>query len=130
VFWKHDKFCGIQSKAATTPSLHLALTILLKFPPVFCVDAQTQAMFPNTHCTTPVIAITRSPALFHAYPFLHICTSLLLWQWSESQVWLDDPEVREQLLGQFIVDRRVNNHVLTRHPVNGSSDPVLVASLQ
>lgn len=84
----------------------------------------------NTHCITPVIAITRSPALVHAYPFLHICTNLLLWQGSESQVRLDNPEVREQLLGQFIVDRRVNNHIFARHPVNGSSDPVLVASLQ
>lgn len=49
VFWKHDKFCGILSKAATTPSLHLALTILLKFLPVFCVDAQTQGMFPKKY---------------------------------------------------------------------------------
>ena len=54
VFWKHDKFCGIQPKAATTSSLHLALTILLKLPAVFCVDAQTQGMFPSAIKKIPI----------------------------------------------------------------------------
>jgi hypothetical protein len=55
---------------------------------------------------------------------------LLLGQGSESEVWLDDPEVGEQLLGLLVLDRRVDDHVVARHPVDGRRHPVLVAGLQ
>jgi len=55
---------------------------------------------------------------------------LLLWQGCDPQVWLDDLEVWEHLLRFLVVDAWVDNHVITRNPVDGSSDLVLVASLQ
>ena len=38
---------------------------------------------------------------------------LLLGERREAQVWLHDLEVREELLGQLVVDRRVHDHVIT-----------------
>src|ERR1051326_2799483 len=46
----------------------------------------------------------------------------------ESQIWLDDPEVREELLGLIVANTRVHNHVITGHPVDGRCHPVFIAS--
>jgi hypothetical protein len=56
--------------------------------------------------------------------------SLLLGEGSESQVGLDDAELGEDLLGQVVVDRGVDNDVVTGHPVDGGGDSVLVTSLE
>lgn len=63
--------------------------------------------------------------------FRHSCsTSLFLRKGCNSEIWLDDLEVREHLLGLVVLDTGVDNHVITRDPVDGSSDFVLVAGLQ
>jgi len=49
---------------------------------------------------------------------------------SETKVGLDDAEIREELLGQFITDGRVDNDIVTRDPVDGCGDAVFVTSLQ
>jgi hypothetical protein len=56
-------------------------------------------------------------------------TCLFLWKRGETQVWLYDAEVRENFLGLVVLDRGVDNHIITWYPVDGSSDAVLVASL-
>jgi hypothetical protein len=57
-------------------------------------------------------------------------TSLLLSQWCEPQVRLDDAEVREEVLGLLVGNRWVHNHVVAGDPVDGRGDPVLVSGLQ
>ena len=60
-----------------------------------------------------------------------LCGSgLLLGERGESQVGLDDAEVREKCLCLLVLDAGVNNDVITRNPVDGGGDPVLVAGLQ
>jgi hypothetical protein len=56
--------------------------------------------------------------------------SLLLRQWSDSEVGFDRLELRKKLLGLVVCHARVDNDIVTRHLVDGSSDSVLVASLQ
>lgn len=56
--------------------------------------------------------------------------SLLLRQGGESQVWLDDTEVGEQLLRLLVLDGGVDDHVVTGDPVDRGCDLVLVAGLQ
>ena len=56
--------------------------------------------------------------------------SLLLWQRGESEVRLDDAELREQGLGFLILDARVNNNIISRNPVDRGGDAVLVAGLE
>jgi hypothetical protein len=48
----------------------------------------------------------------------------------ESEVWLDNAEVREQSLCLVVLNRWVYNDVIARNPVDGGCDTVLVASLQ
>ena len=55
---------------------------------------------------------------------------LLLGERSEAQVRLHDLEVGEELLGQVVVHRRVDDDVVTRYPVDGGRHPVLVTSLE
>ncbi|KAL2285203.1 hypothetical protein FJTKL_08420 [Diaporthe vaccinii] len=57
-------------------------------------------------------------------------SSLLLGQRGESQVWLDDAEVGEQLLGLLVLDGRVDNDVVARNPVDRGGDLVLVTGLE
>ena len=60
-----------------------------------------------------------------------LCGSgLLLRERSESQVRLDNPEVGEEGLGLLVLDTRVDNDIVTRDPVDGGGDAVLVTSLQ
>jgi hypothetical protein len=56
--------------------------------------------------------------------------SLLFWQRSKSEVWLDNSDLRPDLLGIFSLDTWVNNDVLARYPVDWSSNLVLVTGLQ
>lgn len=49
-------------------------------------------------------------------------SSLLLGKRSEAEVWLDDAEVREELLGELVADAGVNNNIITGDPVDGSGD--------
>ena len=56
--------------------------------------------------------------------------SLLLRERGEAQVGLDDAEVGEELLGLLVLDRRVDNDVVARDPVDWGGDLVLVAGLQ
>lgn len=51
-------------------------------------------------------------------------------QRSQTQVWLDDSELREQGLGLLVGDRWVHDDIISWNPVNWSGDSVLVASLQ
>jgi hypothetical protein len=63
--------------------------------------------------------------------FSHLSrSSLLLGKRCEPQVWLDDPELREQLLGLLVLDTGVYNDVITWDPVDRCGDAVLVAGLQ
>lgn len=55
---------------------------------------------------------------------------LLLGERREAQIRLDNLEVGEELLGQLVVDRRVHDDVVARHPVDGRRDAVLVARLE
>lgn len=48
----------------------------------------------------------------------------------ESSLYLVESHVREQLLGFFVIDRRVHDHVVTLLPVDGRRHLVLVAELQ
>jgi hypothetical protein len=68
----------------------------------------------------------------HASPIstLNGSRSLLLWQRGESEVWLDDAELREQSLGLLVLDAGVDNNIISRNPVDGSGDAVLVAGLE
>jgi len=56
--------------------------------------------------------------------------SLFLLEWGEAEVWLDYAEVREQLLGLLVLDTGVDDNIITRDPVDGCSDSVLVTSLK
>jgi hypothetical protein len=56
--------------------------------------------------------------------------SLLLWQRGKSKVWLDNAELREQSLGLLVLDAGVDNHIITRNPVDRGGDSVLIASLE
>jgi len=56
--------------------------------------------------------------------------SLLLWQWGESEVWLDDAEVREEGLGLLVLDGWSNDNIITWYPVDWGSDSVLVTGLE
>lgn len=58
------------------------------------------------------------------------CGSLLLWQRGESEVWLDNTELREQSLGLLVLDAGMDNNIVTRNPVDGGGDTVLIASLK
>jgi hypothetical protein len=81
--------------------------------------------------------------------YLDVCASLLLGEWSllgfksayvhthfhkdcthESEIWLDDAEIGEQSLRLVVLDRRVDNDVVARDPVDGCGDAVLVTGLQ
>jgi hypothetical protein len=55
---------------------------------------------------------------------------LFFWEWGKSEVWLDDAEVGEQLLSLLILDRRVDDHIVARNPVDRGSDLVLVPRLK
>lgn len=54
---------------------------------------------------------------------------LLLWQRSEAEVWLDDVDLREELLGLWGLDAWVDNDIVTWNPVDWGGDLVLVTSL-
>lgn len=54
---------------------------------------------------------------------------LLLWQRSEAEVWLDDVDLWEQLLGLWGLDAWVDDDIVTWDPVDWGGDLVLVASL-
>lgn len=56
--------------------------------------------------------------------------SLLLWKWSESEVWLHDLDLGEKLLGLWGLDARVDDHIITWNPVDWGGDLVLVAGLE
>jgi hypothetical protein len=55
---------------------------------------------------------------------------LALGQRRESKVRLDDSEVGEELLGLGVVDAGSDNHIITRDPIDGGGDLVLIASLK
>jgi hypothetical protein len=57
-------------------------------------------------------------------------SGLLLGKRREPKVWLDDPELWEELLSLLVLHTRVDDDVVTWNPVNGSCDAVLVARLQ
>lgn len=60
-----------------------------------------------------------------------LCGSgLLLGERSESEVRLDNAELGEELLGLLVVDGGVDDDIITRDPVDGCGDPVLVTSLE
>jgi hypothetical protein len=61
---------------------------------------------------------------------LHCGRGLLLWQRCESKIWLDDAEVGEQSLGLLVLDTGVDNDIVTRDPVDRSSDAMLVTGLE
>jgi hypothetical protein len=61
---------------------------------------------------------------------LNVGAGLLLGKRSEPQVGLDDAEVWEQSLRLVVLDRGVDNDVVTGNPIDWGGDPVLVASLQ
>jgi len=56
--------------------------------------------------------------------------SLLLWQRSESEIWLDNSELREQGLGLIVLDTRMDNHIVARDPVDWGGNTMLVACLK
>jgi len=68
-------------------------------------------------------------SLTRKYSLLRNC-SFLLGQRSESKVGLYDAKLGEQLLGLLVVNGRVDNHIITRNPVDWSSDLVLITSLK
>jgi hypothetical protein len=62
--------------------------------------------------------------------YLDVSRGLLLWQRSESKIWLDDAELGEQGLGLVILDAGVDDNIISRDPVDWGGDTVLVASLE
>jgi hypothetical protein len=54
----------------------------------------------------------------------------LFGQRSEAQVGFHNLEVGEELFGKVVVDRGVDNDIVSGHPIDGSCDAVLVARLQ
>jgi hypothetical protein len=56
--------------------------------------------------------------------------NLLLGERGESEVRLDNAELGEEGLGLLVLDGGVDDDVLTRDPVDGCGDAVLVAGLQ
>lgn len=54
----------------------------------------------------------------------------LLGERGEAEVGLDDAEAREELLGLLVLDGWSDNDIVTRDPVDGGGDAVLVASLE
>lgn len=57
-------------------------------------------------------------------------TSVFEWKRGVAEVWLDDAEVGEELLGQLVADGWVNDNIITWYPVDWGGDAVLVTSLQ
>ena len=60
---------------------------------------------------------------------LDVGRGLLLWQRSESEVWLDDAEFGEEGLGLVVLDTWVHDHVISWNPVDRGGDAVLVPGL-
>lgn len=53
----------------------------------------------------------------------HLCrSSLLLWERSESQIRLNNSEVREEGLGLLVLNTGVDNDIVTGYPVDGGCD--------
>jgi hypothetical protein len=85
------------------------------------------------HCFRPranVRSPYRAPSYRPCSRILNASGSLLLGQWGEPQVRLDNAEVGEQLLGLLVLDRGVDNDVVARNPVDWSGDLVLITGLQ
>jgi hypothetical protein len=61
---------------------------------------------------------------------LNVGGGLLLWERSGSEVWLDDLELGEELLGEVVADRWVHNDIIAWDPVDWGRDAVLVAGLE
>ena len=55
---------------------------------------------------------------------------LLLWERRESQVRLDDSELREQSFGLLFLDTWMDNDIVSRDPINRSGNAMLVARLK
>jgi hypothetical protein len=90
------------------------------------------------HISLPDLPIINLPPLPPHYiaslhgieKLLHGSGGLLLRQRSESEVWLDNPEVGEEGLGLLVLDAGVHNHVISGDPVDRGGDAVLVAGLE
>jgi hypothetical protein len=57
-------------------------------------------------------------------------SGICLWKGSESEVRLDDAELGEELSSLVVLDAGVDDDVVTRKPVNGGGDSVLVTGLK
>jgi hypothetical protein len=78
-----------------------------------------------------IIHVTSTRSFHHARTdHLNGSRSLLFWQRSESEIWLDDSELREEGLGLVVLDAGVDNHIITRDPVDWGGDAVLVTGLK
>lgn len=73
--------------------------------------------------------LIRTPRATQRTP-LNSSRSLILRQRSKSQIRLHNPKLWEQSLGLLILNTRVDDNILTRNPVDRSSDAVLVTSLK
>lgn len=98
---------------------------MIQLPSCFRV-AHALSVTRISHWTTPFILPDASE--------YHLAGSgrsrgLLLWQRGESEVWLDDVDLWEELLGLWGLDAWVNDNIITWHPVDWGGDTVLVASL-
>ena len=99
--------------------------------------AQLQYVHPLLRSPYPAIVIhisnyvTRCPCeLQTSHADLDSSGGLLLGQRSESEVWLDDTEIREQCLSLLVLDAGVDNHIITGDPVDWGGDTVLIAGLE
>lgn len=61
---------------------------------------------------------------------LHSSAGILFWQRCESQIWLNDSEVREERLCLLVLNTRSDDHIITRHPVDRCGNTVFITSLQ
>jgi hypothetical protein len=85
----------------------------------------------SPHPASTATAIVHDSSTSPASRSVHLSGSgLLLGKRCEAEVWLDDPEVWEELLRLLVLHTRVDNDVVTWHPVDGGCDAVLVPRLQ
>ena len=69
--------------------------------------------------------------LYFSRSFSRLCsTRVSPCQRREAQVWLDNLQVRPNVLCVLGLDRRVDDHVLTRNPIDRCRHFVLIAGLQ
>lgn len=88
--------------------------------------------FRYAECRVPGMIASTIPSsilcivIHHINCYLYSSGGLVLWQWCEAEVWSDNADVGEDLLGILCLNAGVDNNIVTRNPVDWGRNLVLV----